>query len=304
MIVKIDMREKKLIDKLNILLSDSINKNIKLVIECLDIGDIIILNDNNEINIVIERKSISDLSSSIKDGRYEEQSFRLNKCEIHNHNIIYLIEGIIKKSSYINPNMVYSAMFSLNHYKGFSVIRSISLDETAEIILNLTRKINKNNSENKKKYYEYTSLIENNTNNNTNIIEDTNITIDEDNSNLDYCNVIKKSKKSQITKDNIGAIMLCQIPSISNNVAIEIMKQYITIGNLIKKIIENNNYLKEIEYINEKNQKKKLNKTNIINILKYLDCLNDTFISEDTIKKKKKENKINKIENLTLNIIS
>ena len=33
------------------------------------------------------------LNSSIKDGRYVEQSHRLTGYNMHNHNIIYLIEG-------------------------------------------------------------------------------------------------------------------------------------------------------------------------------------------------------------------
>ena len=43
--------------------------------------------------LIIERKSLNDLASSIKDGRYAEQSFRLSNIEHHNHNIVYLIEG-------------------------------------------------------------------------------------------------------------------------------------------------------------------------------------------------------------------
>ena len=38
---------------------------------------------------------------------------------------------------------MYSAIFSLNYYKGFSVIRSSNLDETAYIICNAIMKIKK-----------------------------------------------------------------------------------------------------------------------------------------------------------------
>ena len=41
---------------------------------------------------LIERKSLNDLESSIKDGRYNEQSLRLDKYDLANHNIYYLIE--------------------------------------------------------------------------------------------------------------------------------------------------------------------------------------------------------------------
>ena len=85
------------------------SKKIQLTITSkpLPIGDVIIksiIKNRNSENmemvtgteteeLIIERKSISDLLSSIKDGRYEEQSYRLNGSQTHNHNIIYLIEG-------------------------------------------------------------------------------------------------------------------------------------------------------------------------------------------------------------------
>lgn len=43
---------------------------------------------------VVERKRLDDLSSSIKDGRYIEQKFRLKQCGIDN--VIYLIENHMK----------------------------------------------------------------------------------------------------------------------------------------------------------------------------------------------------------------
>ena len=44
--------------------------------ENLDIGDFVIKNKNAEKVMLFERKSLSDLIASIKDGRYNEQSFR------------------------------------------------------------------------------------------------------------------------------------------------------------------------------------------------------------------------------------
>lgn len=43
---------------------------------------------------IIERKRLDDLSSSIKDGRFHEQKFRLKKCGIQN--VVYLIENHMK----------------------------------------------------------------------------------------------------------------------------------------------------------------------------------------------------------------
>ena len=64
-------------------------KNCTLIKETLLLGDVIITNDKDEEVLIIERKTLRDLAASIKDGRYLEQSFRLNNCNCHNHHIIY-----------------------------------------------------------------------------------------------------------------------------------------------------------------------------------------------------------------------
>jgi len=251
-------------------------KNIVIKFETLPIGDIIICDDKEE-KIIIERKSISDLLASIKDGRYEEQSYRLNGINHHNHNIIYLVEGDVNKSSYYksrNDNeklMAYSAMFSLNYYKGFSVFRSFSLDETAIIICNMAYKLEKELS-NKKAFYKNNVQpnIETNLEEKTeqsDVVQEPDIT---EQSDKDYVNVVKKVKKENITPDNISEIMLCQIPGISSVTALAIMEQYKNIPNLIKELETNIDCLKDITSTNSKGQTRKINKTSIANIVKFL----------------------------------
>jgi len=73
MIIKIDTRECALLQQINNQISFvPIFKSIEVKTETLPIGDIII-NDGTEDKLIIERKTINDLLSSIKDGRYEEQ---------------------------------------------------------------------------------------------------------------------------------------------------------------------------------------------------------------------------------------
>jgi ERCC4-type nuclease len=253
----------------------------------LPIGDVIIksiikseLEEKTAIEteeLIIERKSISDLLSSIKDGRYEEQSYRLNGSQLHNHNIIYLIEGGIlsqsQPSSYYNNKYTgksnkendkftaYSAIFSLNYYKGFSVIRTVSLEETALFICNCANKLRKGIVDKKKPYY-------------TNDNNTTNLQIDEHQTALQpsphYSQVIKKIKKENITPTNIGEIMLCQIPGISSTTAVVIMNKFHTIDNLIKNIKEHGiTCLKEITYTNN-DKTRKISKSSIENIIKFL----------------------------------
>ena len=89
-------------------------------------------------------------------------------------------------------------------------------------------------------------------------------------SDKDYVSVVKKIKKDNITPDNIGEIMLCQIPGISSVTAIAILNKFKTIQNLISQIQENENCLKDISYTNSKNQVRKVNKTCLVNLIKFL----------------------------------
>ena len=163
MIIKVDTREHDLLQQINILTANiPIFKDIVIKSETLPLGDIIICDDKEE-KLVIERKSVTDLLASIKDGRYEEQSYRLNGLNHHNHNIIYLIEGDVnrvnrfKTDNRVEKLTLYSAMFSLNYYKGFSVFRSFSLEETATIICNMAYKLKKDPT--KKAFFTNTNAL-------------------------------------------------------------------------------------------------------------------------------------------------
>jgi ERCC4-type nuclease len=294
MIIKVDTRENDLLQKINNLIT-TVNcfKNIVIKSETLPIGDIIICDDKEAKlgeplepveKLIVERKSISDLLSSIKDGRYEEQSYRLNGLNHHNHNIIYLIEGDVNKNNYFKSRtdneklMAYSAMFSLNYYKGFSVFRSFSLDETATIVCNMAYKLEKESRNSKKAFYKNNvqpsvvsnleaNLLEPVENIEQQDLQQVNIT---EQSEKDYINVIKRVKKENITPDNIGEIMLCQIPGISSVTALAIMEQYKNIPNLIKELEANNDCLKDITSTNPKGQTRKINKSSVANIVKFL----------------------------------
>ena len=127
-------------NQLHHLLEDK-NKELEFPIliekKVLPLGDIVFVNDEGNDFIIIERKSLSDLIASIKDGRYNEQSYRLiHSSGLYRHHIVYLIEGGFAQLT--NPSekkMVYSAMTSLQFFKGFSLIKTTSIYETADWIL-------------------------------------------------------------------------------------------------------------------------------------------------------------------------
>jgi len=275
--IRVDNREQELLKYIReLIVNIPLFKDLEVQVENLPLGDVIISN-NVEDKLIIERKSINDLAASIKDGRYEEQSYRLNGLNHPNHNIIYLIEGDVNRVNRFKDNKMekltlYSSIFSLNYYKGFSVIRSFSIDESAIFICNSANKLRKGETENKLPYYQNNQTIvkpistEEKEQNNEEIICNEEITCND----KDYVSVVKKIKKDNITPDNIGEIMLCQIPGISSITALAIMSKFKTFPNLISQIQENENCLKDISYTNSKNQVRKVNKTCLVNILKFL----------------------------------
>jgi len=293
MFIKVDSREKDLQAKMSFYISSiPAFRNLKVITESLPIGDVIISGNNNEDILIIERKSIVDLLSSIKDGRYEEQSYRLNGTPLHNHNIMYIIEGDVNKMNMFRDTKfekltLYSAIFSLNYYKGFSAIRTFTLDETALFICNCTSKLIKGESTDRKAFYQNKNSIATNVINS--IKEDTQETDSggdcdaeenteqteqceqsNDVSSKEYIGLVKKVKKENITPENIDEIMLCQIPGVSTATAISIIKKFSNIANLIKCLEENEKCLSDVTNTNNKGQSRKITKTSIANIVKFL----------------------------------
>jgi crossover junction endonuclease MUS81 len=275
MILKIDTRERELLKICeNLLVAVPAFKDLKIVVEPLPLGDIIINNGQID-NIIVERKSLSDLASSIKDGRYDEQSYRLNGLPHHNHNIVYLIEGDLTKfnsfKERIDKQTLYSAMFSINYYKGFSLMRSTNMDETAFIVCNMAYKIGKDL--NKQPYFSQLLAKPEDTTTTIGVIDNPDSEsglLAQQVQSKDYCSVIKKVKKDNITEENIGEIMLCQIPGISSVTALTIMEKFKTLPNLIKCIQDDPECLNGISAICSNGKSRKINQTSIASIVKYL----------------------------------
>jgi len=299
----IDYREKKLIGLLNsVKLMNAKYKPIEILVENLPLSDVIIKDDKNNEKLLIERKTINDLASSIQDGRYNEQSYRLTNCDIHNHNIMYLIEGNISmwnnKYTRIDRDTIYSAIFSIMYYKGFTTFITSTTVETAEFLLNTALKIHKNEKQSSKKQPYYTNqmdVLSYNINKTLNdfdnksqqenqvsdpslnklniqlnpsalkMIEDTSSPA-EKTPDLKYTKYVKREKKSNITPENIDVIMLSQIPNVSVDTAIQIIDKYKTIYNLINILSENENELKDFR-IKTKSGERRLN-SNVISYIK------------------------------------
>jgi ERCC4-type nuclease len=241
----------------------------------LPIGDVVLEDNLGNTILIFERKTLYDLAASIKDGRYNEQSFRLDKENIHNHNIVYIIEGDIEryneKRGRIMKKVLISSMFSLMYYKGFSVMRTNSICETADVIVYFADKYEKTSSidKNRKAYY---SLIENSVIQNKNLVLEESESKSDDNEDEKYCGVFKshKEKNEYITPDNISIIMLSCIPGISSKIATQIMREYKTIKNLLYQLDKDANCLNTFMIKTEKGTLRKINKTCVDNIKKFL----------------------------------
>lgn len=179
----IDNRESKIIQ--------NINNDLKFEKKNLDIGDIIIKNDN--IILIIERKTLSDLWASIKDGRYKEQKIRLIDYKNKNTNVYlcYLIENDdFKISIDILNGFKINSMFRDNIY----IVETSNILHTVSIIEKIIKNFNK---------FSY-NFIENN----------------------NYDSNIKTKKGDNLTKDICYINQLSQIPGISKKIAQFIASHY------------------------------------------------------------------------------
>ena len=250
----VDNREHTLI-KLLKALSNDYKFTDTIEISKLDIGDIVIQSDEGEELLILERKNIADLASSIRDGRYAEQSYRLNGHSLHNHNIIYLIEGRVSqynpRYTKVTPGTIYTTMFSINYFKGFSVFRTFDIAESAELILRLADKLKRESM--KYGYYHEKHVTKP----------------------VNYIDVIKKTKKENITPKNIGPIILSQIPNVSTKTASVIMGKYKTIAILISELTKNKTCLNKLSYKTKSGSDHRISKKSIENIIKYL-CENNS----------------------------
>ena len=152
-ILIIDLREKGanneiIKDEILNLINDK--KNIKVEERNLSIGDFIWIykdtKDNEEyiIDYLIERKTLNDLASSIMDGRYTEQKYRMKNSSFKN--ISYLFEGqdlSLNGLGNINKNSINTAIFHTINIHDLNIIKSNSTMETIQILIDIDRKIKK-----------------------------------------------------------------------------------------------------------------------------------------------------------------
>jgi ERCC4-type nuclease len=264
----VDERERALYDRLDARLSSLKTPSFAILEKkVLPLGDILIETDEGKKVMLIERKTYTDLLASIKDGRYEEQSYRL----IHSggyplHSVVYLLEGLFSQlRTPLEKKIVYSSMTSLHFFKGFSLHKTSTVDETAEWLIYTADKIEREFGKGRIPYYLTQSFA------GTLRLrdQDTSETPNEEPSQSDYCSVVKKIKKENVTPENIGEIILCQIPGISSVTAIAIMQNFTSFNHFIQELQSNPQCIDALT-VTSNGKVRKISKTSLENIRQYL----------------------------------
>jgi crossover junction endonuclease MUS81 len=205
----IDSREKNLLKIINDRDLDIYKDKIIIHNKQLDIGDIQIILENNL--FIFERKTTNDLLASINDGRYKEQKARLKSSNARS--ITYIIEGDnITSNKNKNQKKLTSVYYNSIYRDGINVLFMKDVDDTATFLLLLS-----------------TKMIDKPENYLGNI---------EEKEYIDVCK-IKTEKKMNIDKDNCYLLQLCQIPSISKELAKKIKDIYPSLMILMTSLKDN-----------------------------------------------------------------
>lgn len=89
------------------------------------------------LNIVVERKKMSDLIASLTEGRYQEQRQRLRKSGIAR--VVFLIEGQKPKHCAMPDSTIATTLATLNAVFGFSVHYTLNLADSVKFLGYLAR---------------------------------------------------------------------------------------------------------------------------------------------------------------------
>lgn len=259
--IKIDTKETGLIQflKNETGLSDYqvLSKNYQ--IETLSVGDICFFHsDRPETSLmVIERKTIKDLASSIRDGRYKEQIIRLKSIHAPPTRVAFIIEGCqlksaggavkvrrvkeLRKSSMkgvlkynkIQGEALYSAIMNILIRDEISLIESDDLEDTCQILAKIHQQLTK-------KYSEIVGQL--------GVVSQ----LDQvETHNYHYAKSIKSVKKHNVNPQVCFIDQLQSIPGVSVNFATFIAEKYSNMNDLINSYhqieLKNQELLKEFE---------------------------------------------------------
>jgi ERCC4-type nuclease len=256
----IDNREKALKDHFTINSSP-----FNITYENLTYGDINIY-VNDVLISIIERKTLSDLTASIKDGRYKKQ--KQNVLANHDkHLLLYLIEGYFDYDepqqevllNGISKKILLSAMINTLIRDNIKMITTKSTEDTIHFLSGVFARINADPD----KYTKESSS--------TSVVQ-------------------KMDKSIKITKNKCFYNQLCQVPGISAKTAETISKRYTSLYSFVttlsnKNLQEKQKLLKDIKLDSDKGKSRSISATVINNIIYYFsedDSPNECHIGSST----------------------
>lgn len=125
----------------------------------LPVGDIWIGSpETNEYAVVAERKTVADLESSLKDGRYREQRTRLLAfCAEKKARPLYIIEGGLQHS--FQKKTLWKVLNRLGMRYGVSIMPTISTKDTAELVVAISEQLTEDKECFKAETLSYTDVM-------------------------------------------------------------------------------------------------------------------------------------------------
>ena len=205
-IIKFDNREKELIKILE-------ERGYSIELENLDLGDIQFIDlKSKDPLILIERKTLADLSASIKDGRYKEQKDRMKHSIKKNVRKIVLIEGTDYENFSLPLKTIDSVIINTMIRDNIHIHLTKSKDETINFIENIILQLPKYFDDLKKE------IING---------EDKTFT------NEFSC---KSGKKDNLTQEICFRNMLNQIPGVSTGISTVLSEKYKNIAYFTKQL--------------------------------------------------------------------
>ena len=214
--IVLDVREKNLIREMNVKCrAGAGDAELSLEVQQLNLGDVLLYSGSNLL-AVIERKTVQDLESSIRDGRYREQCSRLKSLPIEDRKVIILVEG--NYSTHVPSRFgrglpkesLVGAQISMWFREGFTVVNTWDVQMTALYIECAIRKIHRLTMENKESA---TRLLP--------------------------TPALMPTPQSTRTPENAVLMILCQVPGISTKTALAIQAHFPSIKTLLDKLEEN-----------------------------------------------------------------
>ena len=177
-----------------------------LKIKPLDVGDVWICREEDAPEYVIERKTVADLDSSYKDGRYKDQKMRLINCTAPM--VVLMVEGYSgdRCKDAVGKKRLLSTFTHCLFRDSISVYHTTCLQDSYEWIDWTAREFCKGKLKHEEGHMKRTK----------------------------YTDAIKSSRKANMTPDKALEMQLSTIPGVTTKAARVVASKYPTMMDLCK----------------------------------------------------------------------